>query len=112
MATAAAYIAAVKLSRGGSIALAPEWLIGVLPNLVGSAVLPQAVFFSTRAVRVRDFLMFAVFTMAGLCVYEVAQLWMPRRTFDLNDLWATVAGTVVAGIVGTGFFICSRSTNA
>jgi hypothetical protein len=31
---------AVKLTRGGSNALAPDWLIAVMPNLVCGAVVP------------------------------------------------------------------------
>src|SRR4029077_5456800 len=91
MASGAAYTAAVKLTRGGSSALAPEWLAGVLPNLVCGAVVPLAAFLSGRAIRFRDFLLFDALVLAGLCAYEVAQLWMPRRTFEWGDLWASGA---------------------
>src|SRR5262245_22747634 len=105
MASGAAYTAAVKLSRAGSSALAPEWLAGVLPNLVCAAVVPLAAFLSGRAIRFRDFLLFDALVLAGLCGYEVAQLWMPRRTFDWDDLWASGAGALAALAVGAGLFL-------
>lgn len=102
------YVVAVKLSRGGPSPLAPDWLAGVLPNLACAAVVPLAAFVSPRALRFRDFITFDALICAGLCGYEVAQLWMPRRTFDTNDLWASAAGAVFALLPGAVVFAATR----
>lgn len=101
------YAVAAKLTRG-SHHLAPEWLEGVLPNLACGAAVPVAIFLSPRALRFRDYLLFDALILFGLCAYEVAQIWMPKRTFDWNDLWASGIGAAVAVVAGAGVFASSR----
>src|SRR4051812_32625223 len=108
MAAGAAYVAAVKLTREGAAPLAPAWLAGALPNLVCGAVLPLAAFLSRRPVRAVDFLWMTLSSLAGLWLYEVAQIWMPRRTFDWDDVWASAAGAVLALPLGAAFFLATR----
>jgi hypothetical protein len=107
MAGGAGYAVAVKLTREGEAVLASEWLAGVLPSLVCATVLPLFPFFSRRSVRVGDFLGVTLFTTVGLCVYEFAQIGMPRRTFDWDDIGATVVGGTLALMLGLGFFLFS-----
>lgn len=105
MVVGAGYVAIVKLTREGESALATAWLAGVLPNLVCAALIPLAPFLSRRPLRVRDFLGMTLFGAVGLCLYEFAQVWMPRRTFDWGDVWATAAGALMALALGAGFFL-------
>jgi hypothetical protein len=112
MATGAGYVAVVKLTRGGECPLAPPWLAGVLPNVVCGFAVPLVVFLTGRVLRVADFLWMASFTLAGLCLYEVAQVWMPRRTFDWADVGATVVGVLLALVVGAAFFFVTREKPA
>jgi len=112
MASGAVYLVAVKLTRGGSIHLASEWLAGVLPNLVCGAVIPLAAFLSRKSLRVRDFLWMTLFSSLGLCAYEFAQIWMPRRTFDWDDVLATIAGTILALMLGAIFFVATCDKTA
>jgi hypothetical protein len=53
-----------------------------------------------------------LFTAAGLGLYEVAQLWMPLRTFDWGDLAATAAGSVAALVLGAGCLSLTREAGA
>ena len=111
IASGAAYVAAVKLTRDGGTHLATAWVAGVLPNFVCGAVVPLAVFLTQRSLRFREFLWMTLFTLIGLCVYEVAQLGMPRRTFDWDDILASIAGAIMALVLGTGFFIANWRQN-
>ena len=108
MASGAVYVATVKLTRDGSVHLATDWLAGVLPNFVCGAVVPLAAFLSRKSLRFRDFLWMTLLTSIGLSVYEFAQLWMPRRTFDWDDILASIAGAFLALIIGAGFFVATR----
>jgi len=112
MAGGAGYVAAVKLTREGETALATAWLVGVLPNLVCAAIIPLAPFLSRRSLRGRDFLWMTLFTAIGLCLYEFAQVWMPRRTFDWDDVGATAAGAMAALVLGAGFFLLTGEKSA
>lgn len=112
MAVGAGYVATVKLTRNGETALTTAWLAGVLPNLVCATVVPLAPFISRRSLRVSDFLSMTLFTAMLLCVYEIAQMWMPRRTFDLDDIWATAAGAIASLGLGTGFFLLTGGKTA
>jgi hypothetical protein len=105
LALALIYVLAVKFVRGSSDALAPLWLAGVLPNLFGAALVPLVLFLSSRAVTLKDFLMFVVIFAIALSGYEVAQIWMPRRSFDWYDLLATAIGALIAAGLGPALFL-------
>jgi glycopeptide antibiotics resistance protein len=105
MAGGAGSVVVVKLTREGESALTTAWMAGVLPNLVCAAVVPLAPFLSRRFLRDRDFLGMTLFTAIGLCLYEFAQLRMPRRTFDWDDVAATAVGAMAAVVLGAGFFL-------
>ncbi|PYF74973.1 hypothetical protein B0O44_103419 [Pedobacter nutrimenti] len=79
----------------------PEFIGGSLPNFL--AVLIVAFLFSVlkdgtvkgSALRV------SIQGTAAMVLYEVAQLWMPQRTFD----WLDIAASLLAGLVS--FFLLS-----
>lgn len=108
----AGYVAFVKFTREGEPAFASAWLAGVLPNLVCAAVVPLAPFLSRRSLPGIDFLWMTLITAIVLCLYEFAQIWMPRRTFDWDDIGATAIGAIVALLLGAGFFVCTGVKNA
>ena len=56
--------------------------------------------------------MMTLFTAIGLCMYELAQVWIPNRTFDWSDVGATVAGGLAALLLGGGFFLVPCGTAA
>lgn len=100
----AIYTFAVKLNRGPDSVLATPWVADVLPNFVVAAVLPLAVFLSPKVIHARKvYLLFVGLILLGLVGYEIAQLAMPNRTFAWDDIWASVAGSGVAILLG---FVC------
>ncbi len=114
--------AAILYAVGGLIALAGKvlrddldasggvlsWVLGVLPNFLVASVFPSVVFLSRKSMSWRDFVCATGMIALGMCVYEVAQLWMPRRTFDWADLVATAVGAVVALGIGRCLFFARR----
>jgi len=84
--------------------LFPAWMIGVMPNFIPAAVLPMLLFISKRVVRPRDYLGMVLTILAVLCAYEIAQIWMPQRTFDWADLAASVAGSCLGWLIGSLVF--------
>ena len=78
----------------------PVGIVGVMPNLIPAAFLPMLLFATGRVVRWRDYVGVAVAILGALCAYEVAQIWMPRRTFDWADIAASGAGACVGCLLG------------
>lgn len=105
MAAGFVFTVAVKLTRGTDSALVANGLAGVLPNLTCAAFVPVVIFIGPRVITARDYLLFVVLILFGLLLYEVAQIWMPRRTFDFDDIWASAVGAVVAVALGFAFFL-------
>jgi hypothetical protein len=102
----AIYTFAVKLNRGPDSFLASPWVAGVLPNFVVAAVLPVAIFWSSKVIHAgKDYLLFVGLILVGLVGYEFAQLAMPNRTFAWDDIWASVAGSGVAILLGFACFL-------
>ena len=98
------YTVAVKFGRGSETVLAPDRLAGVMPNLVCGAVIPLAIFFSKRKIRYRDYLFFVGCIVIALIGYEFTQLLGTKRTFDRNDITASIVGGGIAVLIGTCFF--------
>ncbi len=91
--------------------LVPDRILAVVPNLVPAIFVPMVLFISKRVVRFPDYLRVVVAILVALCVYEFAQLWMPKRAFDWADIAASVAGSCIGCLVGwLVFFRCLGSS--
>lgn len=99
---AGAVAMAWKLSRAsmGGVEWLPGWLPGVMPNLLPAMVLPMLLFATKRSVRWSEYVNTVGAMLGGLCLYEIIQLWMPKRTFDWADLAASVGGALVGCVMG------------
>jgi len=73
---------------------------GVLPNFLAGLAVPLVIFGSRQVLSFADFLRFTAFAFAAGCAYEVAQSFMPQRTFDGWDIAATAAGGLLAVMIG------------
>lgn len=95
---------AVRDAGGGD-----NWLIGVAPNLCAAVAIPFVALGvwadrcrdAGRAATLRAFAWCAAGSLTGLVAWELAQLGPNSLVFDLWDLLATVAGTMLAGALIT-----------
>jgi VanZ family protein len=81
----------------------PKLLMEVWQNLLAGFVVPHAILSTERTFRWLAYVLFDLFICVVLSSYEVAQLWIPNREFDINDIYATFIGGVFA--LGTGYVI-------
>jgi hypothetical protein len=95
---------AVKVVRGRFETEIPPWIMDSLPNFICGAAIPFAILLSDRVFRLRDFLVFNGLIALGLIAYELVQIVMPTRTFELMDLAASAAGAMVPLAVGWTLF--------
>jgi hypothetical protein len=65
---------------------------GSLPNFLAAALFGFAIAVVRVPTTSRAALRCAAPGVIGLTLYEVAQIWMPNRTFDWNDVAATFLG--------------------
>lgn len=72
---------------------------GSLPNFLAVLVFSVAFTVIKPPANPRAILRTIVAVVIGLTLYEIAQIWMPHRTFDWNDIAATLLGGIFAWIV-------------
>jgi hypothetical protein len=91
----------------------PIWVMDSLPNFIYAAVIPFVLLTGRRAIRLVDFLSFCGLIVLGLVVYELIQIAMPKRTFQVNDLIASAVGALLSVSLGWIFFgvKCSWTNN-
>lgn len=94
----------VKLIRSLIDVGVPIWIMDSMPNLICGAVVPFAVFIGNRTIRMHDFLAFCGFIVLGLIAYEIVQIWLPKRTFEVNDIGASAVGGLLSMSLGWIFF--------
>lgn len=67
-----------------------------LPNFLSSLLFIFAVVIIRKQHTNREILRSCVSIVAGLILYEVAQIWIPGRVFDFKDIIASLIGGVIA----------------
>ena len=95
---------AIRISRpdfGLLPILAPLDVGATSPNFFVGAACPLISFFPNKSLDFLDFVKIAFGAAVGISIYEVLQIWIPGRTFDVNDIIATFAGAVF------GILFCS-----
>ncbi len=94
----------VKIVRSRMEVGLPMWVMDSLPNFICGAVVPFALLTGNRAIRFLDFLSFCALIVLGLIVYELVQIGLPKRTFEVNDLIASAVGALLPVMLGRIFF--------
>ena len=86
--------------RSRATSYIPRFIEGSLPNFAATALAPVLLMFSTKKYTQKSYLRFIMIVFSAMCLYEFFQLWMPRRTFDWNDILASLFGAFVAMLAG------------
>lgn len=71
---------------------------GCLPNFLAALLLILLYALARSPISNQKGLSASAAVAAGLILYEVAQIWMPRRTFDIAD----IAASLIGGAAGYG----------
>lgn len=87
-------------------------IAGSLPNFLSVLVFSFAIAFLTLPHNHRKALRTVLSVLTGLILYEIAQIWMPHRVFDWNDIAATLLGGIVAwlAVCAPAFWRALRQT--
>ena len=72
---------------------------GSLPNFLAVLVFSLAIVTLQLPGSSRDILRTVISIVLGLILYEVAQIWMPHRVFDWNDIAATLLGGIFSWLL-------------
>ena len=67
-----------------------------LPNFMASLLLAFGYMVFKQPETNREIVRSIISLVAGLVLYEFAQLWMPHRVFDVKDILASVVGGLFA----------------
>ena len=72
---------------------------GSLPNFLAVLVFSLAYTVIKPPQSSRQIIQTISTVVIGLTLYEIAQIWMPHRTFDWNDIAATLLGGLVSWLL-------------
>ena len=72
---------------------------GSLPNFLAVVIFSAAVTALRFPESSRAIVHTTISVVLGLTLYEVAQIWMPHRVFDWNDIAATLLGGVFSWLL-------------
>jgi glycopeptide antibiotics resistance protein len=76
-----------------------SFVAGSLPNFLAVVIFSFAVLSVKLPLRATETLRPIAAIVIGLTLYEVAQIWMPNRVFDWNDISATFLGGVFSWLL-------------
>jgi len=77
----------------------PEFIAGSLPNFIASLIFCFGLAIVKLPTQSKDVLKIVIAVVAGLTLYEFAQLFMPSMVFDVKDIAASVIGGLLAYFV-------------
>lgn len=106
MAFALGLLLKIARDRGILPLLLPLDAGGTSPSFIIPFAMPFLLLARKREVRWGDVMKAAGGAGLGMVGYEVLQLWMPGRTFDVNDIVAAVLGTGMG--IGAARVLCFR----
>ncbi len=84
---------------------------GTSTNFFVCAGTPFLAFFLEDVVRLSSYAKTAFGTAVGLSIYEVAQIYMPRRTFDPYDILASFLGAICTEIIARVLLLRQNGNN-
>ncbi len=84
--------------RGIRLDIFSSWIVGVLPNFICLFALPQIILVRRTQTTLIEYMKVTFFFAVFMIGYEVAQIWMPRRTFDWADIATSISGAAL-GII-------------
>ena len=101
----------IRLSRpdfGLLPALAPFDFHGTSTNFIVCAGTPLLALCFNLVIGLSDYVKMTVTTAVGLSIYEVVQIWLPRRTFDPYDIVASFLGAILSILLAAILFLMRR----
>lgn len=72
------------------------FIAGCIPNFTAVLLLSFAIMLIKWPLRLLESIRVVVAIVIGLTLYELAQIWMPGRVFDVMDIIASIVGGAVA----------------
>ena len=85
---------------------------GTSPNFMVCAGLPFNAFCFKTVITLPSYAKTAVASAVGLSSYEMVQILMPRRTFDLYDIAASFVGALFSVLLAGVLFFMQRRDSA
>jgi len=76
---------------------------GTSPNFFVGLSTTLFAFLSSDEVDLSYCMKVAVMAAVGISLYELAQLWLPTRTFDIDDITATFCGATCSVLFAVPF---------
>jgi len=98
----------IRLSRrdfGLLPLLAPLDFHGTSTNFVVCAAMPFVAFYFKDVIGLSSYVKTALGTALGLSIYEVVQIYLPRRTFDPHDIVASFLGAIFSILLASILFL-------
>ena len=83
---------------------------GTSTNFVVCAAMPFVAFCLKDVISLSSYVKTALGTAVGLSIYEVAQIYLPRRTFDPNDIVASFLGAIVSIMLAIILFLMQKKS--
>ena len=78
---------------------------GTSPNFFVCLAGPFIAFLGNDIVDIVYYLKMALGMAIGLSIYEGIQIYLPSRTFDFNDIWASILGASCSFLIVTVLFL-------
>ena len=77
---------------------------GTSPNFIIPFSIPFAFLIGDKTISIREYSKNALGAATGITVYEFIQICMPSRTFDINDILASLIGAICSIVIAWTLF--------